>query len=104
MAEKVATHPEITPYGYGVMHLEPLFNDFSFGDLGGPWADLAPDARQRMERGSLPVSERIHDTCFWLTTPVDPNPKWVQQIAEAFRKVAARGEHFAEIAKEEAGC
>jgi len=87
VAEGVKMTPEITPYGYGVMHLEPLFNDFSFDDLGGPWSDFPADTRQTMKRGSLPISERVHDTCFWLSTPVDPDPEWVEQVAEAFRKV-----------------
>jgi len=99
VAEGVGTQPGITPFGYGVMHLEPLFNDFPLDDLGGPWADH-PDARRKMGRGSLPVSERIHDTCFWLTTPVDPNPRWVEQVAEAFRKVVDHADRLAEIAKE----
>ena len=98
VAEGVRTTPEITPYGYGVMHLEGLFNDFAFDDLGGPWGDLPSEARQPMARGSLPASERIHDTCFWLSTPVDPNPEWVEQTGEAFRKVAAQGERLAEVA------
>lgn len=101
VAEGVKTQPAITPFGYGVMHLEPLFNDFPFDDLGGPWADLPPGTRQRLERGSLPVSERVHDTCFWLTTPVDPSTEWVEQTAEAFHKVASHGERLTEIAKEE---
>ena len=94
VAEGVGTQPTITPYGYGVMHLEPLFNDFPFDDLGGPWADLPPASRRRMVPGSLPISERVHDTCFWLTTPVDPSAEWVEQIAEAFRKVASHGERL----------
>ena len=98
VAEGVGTRPAITPYGYGVMHLESLFNDFAFDDLGGPWADLAPDARIRMPPGSLPVSEAVHDTCFWLSTPVDPSPAWVEQTAEAFRKVASQGGRLAQIA------
>ena len=100
----MATQPGITLYGYGVMHSEPLFNTFPFEDLGGPWADLPTTARRCMERGSLPVSERIHDTCFWLTTPVDPNPEWVEQTAEAFGKMASHGKRLAEIAKEEGEC
>ena len=69
----------------------------AFDDLGGPWGDLPPETRQPMARGSLPVSERIHDTCFWLSTPVDPNPEWVEQTAEAFEKVARNGPRLAEI-------
>ena len=99
VAEGVRTQPAITPYGYGVMHLEPLFNDFAFDDLGGPWSDLVPDARQPMARGSLPISEAVHDTCFWLSTPVDPSPAWIEQTAAAFRKVAGQGERLAEIAR-----
>ena len=97
VAEGVATKPEIAPHGYGAMHLEPLFCKFPFDNLGGPWADLSADVRRPMERGSLPVSERIHDTCFWLTTPVDPNPDWVEQTAEAFRKVVSHGERLAKM-------
>ena len=100
VAEGVGTHPAITPYGYGVMHLEPLFNDFPFDGLGGPWADLAHDARRPMAPGSLPISEAVHGTCFWLSTPVDPSTEWVEQTAEAFRKVAAHGERLAHIAAE----
>ena len=103
VAEGVRTEPEITPYGYGVMHLEPLFNDFPLDDLGGPWADLPSGTRRIMKRGDLPVSERIHDTCFWLSAPVDPDPEWVDQTAEAFRKVLAHGDRLAEIAGEEEG-
>ncbi|MSS71373.1 MAG: DegT/DnrJ/EryC1/StrS family aminotransferase [Candidatus Latescibacteria bacterium] len=99
VAEGVGTQPGITPFGYGVMHLEPLFNDFPLEDLGGPWADHA-DGRRKMERGSLPVSERVHDTCFWLSTPVDPNPEWVEQVAVAFKKVVDNAGRLAEVAKE----
>jgi len=101
VAEGVATTPGITPFGYGVMHLEPLFNDFPLGDLGGPWADLSPDARRIMRPESLPVSERIHATTFWLTTPVDPSEEWVEQTAAAFRKVAEHGERLSKMAKEQ---
>ena len=103
VAEGVKTTPTITPFGYGVMHLQPLFNDYPFDGLGGPWGDLAPDTRSPMLTGSLPVSERVHDTCFWLTTPVDPDPQWVEQTADAFHKVAAAGARLAEIARERAG-
>ncbi len=100
VAEGVQTQPGITPFGYGVMHLEPLFNDFPMDDLGGPWGDFTPGTRRTMQRGSLPVSERIHDTCFWLSTPVDPNPEWVEQVAAAFRKVVDHADRLAEVAKE----
>ncbi|HJN17012.1 MAG TPA: DegT/DnrJ/EryC1/StrS family aminotransferase [Armatimonadota bacterium] len=104
VAEGVSTTPEITPFGYGVMHLEPLFNDFPLDDLGGHWSDLPPGARQpMMGPGSLPISERVHATCFWLSTPVDPSPEWVDQTAEAFKKVASSGERLAEIAQAREG-
>lgn len=102
LAEGVATTPAITPFGYGVMHLEPLFNDFPFDDLGGPWGDLPSDTRIPCSRGDLPVSERIHDSSFWLSTPVDPSSTWVDQVAAAFSKVANHGERLAEIAADEA--
>ena len=100
VAEGVDTTPGITPFGYGTMHLEPLFTDFSFEGLGGPWGDLDPAARQPLKRGSLPISEAVHDTCFWLKTPVEPAPEWVEQIGAAFRKVASQGERLAELAGE----
>jgi dTDP-4-amino-4,6-dideoxygalactose transaminase len=100
VAEGVQTTPGITPFGYGVMHLEPLFNDFPFDGLGGPWGDLPAEVRRPMKRGDLPVSEAIHDTAFWLTTPVDPSDEWVEQVAMAFRKVVAHGERLDEIASE----
>ena len=101
VAEGVKTTPAITPFGYGAMHLEPLFIDFPLDDLGGPWGDLPADARRKRKRGDLPVSERVHDRCFWLTTPVDPNPTWVEQVGFAFEKVATNGERLAEVAREQ---
>jgi dTDP-4-amino-4,6-dideoxygalactose transaminase len=101
VAEGVKTTPAITPFGYGAMHTEPLFNDFPLDDLGGPWGDIPKDARTQMKEGSLPISERIHDSCFWLTTPVDPSPEWVDQVAQAFEKVAANGARLAELAQEQ---
>jgi len=81
---------------YGVMHLQPLFTDFSFEGLGGPWGDPASDNRAPLEAGSLPVSEAIQDTAYWLSTPVDPDPEWVDQVGEAFAKVASQGDRVAE--------
>ena len=98
VAEGVSTTPAITPFGYGVMHLEPLFNDFPFDSLGGPWADFQPEVRQPMARGSLPISERVHDSCFWLSTPVDPDPQWVEEVGDAFRKVVENAGRVAKIA------
>ena len=46
--------------------------------------------------GSLPVSERLNRTCFWLQTPVDPDPLWVDQTAAGFAKVAAAGPRMAD--------
>lgn len=97
VAEGVRTKPEITPYGYGVMHLESLFNDFSFEGLGGPWGYLPDNARKSYRPGSLPISERIHSTCFWLSTPVDPDPIWVEQTAEAFQKVYDNRSRLSEL-------
>jgi perosamine synthetase len=102
VAEGVPTTPRITPYGYGHMHLEPLFNDFPFEGLGGPWADLPPGTRRIMRPGSLPVSERLHNTTFWLTTPVDPSDEWLEQVAAAFRKLVEHRDRLAELARAEA--
>lgn len=103
VAEGVPTTPEITPYGYGAMHLEPLFGEFDFDGVGGPWADLPPGTRRPMGPGSLPVSEGIHRSRFWLSTPIDPSPEWVRQVAEAFSKVAANGARLTELAESRQG-
>ncbi|MDE2701390.1 MAG: hypothetical protein OXI23_21150, partial [Gemmatimonadota bacterium] len=87
---------ETTAWGYSAMHLEPLFNDFSFDGLGGPWADLPAGARRPI--CNLPVSERLQDMSFWLATPVAPVAEWVEQTAQAFAKVAAHRERLFEIA------
>ncbi|MDE2726305.1 MAG: hypothetical protein OXI59_23295, partial [Gemmatimonadota bacterium] len=87
---------ETTAWGYSAMHLEPLFNDFSFDGLGGPWADLPAEGRRPV--CNLPVSERLQDMSFWLATPVAPATEWVEQTAQAFAKVAAHRERLFEIA------
>jgi dTDP-4-amino-4,6-dideoxygalactose transaminase len=95
VAEGVPTQPGITPFGYGKMHLEPLFTDFPFTDLGGPWGSPGGDNRRPFSRGSLPVSEKLAENVFWLSTPVDPDPLWIAQIAAAFRKVVAHAPELA---------
>ncbi len=88
---------EATSWGYSAMHGEPLFNDFSFQGLGGPWADLPQEARRPTR--DLPVSEQLQATSFWLATPVAPSAEWVVQTADAFAKVADNRQRLAEIAK-----
>jgi dTDP-4-amino-4,6-dideoxygalactose transaminase len=102
-AEGVPMTPGITPFGYGKMHAEPLFVDFPLDDFGGPWGSPGPDARRPQPRGSLPVTEALADQVFWLTTPVDPEPAWVEQIGEAFRKVVEQAPRVAELAGTNAG-
>ncbi len=99
IAEGVAVRAERPSGDYGAMHLQPLFNDFPLERLGGPWGDLPPDARRPLRAGSLPVSERLNRTCFWLTTPVDPDPEWVEQTAAGFAKVAAAGPRLRDLAR-----
>jgi dTDP-4-amino-4,6-dideoxygalactose transaminase len=97
-AEGVPMTPGITPFGYGKMHAEPVFTDFSFEDLGGPWGSPNGDPRRPQPRGSLPVTEALADQVFWLTTPVDPDPRWLDQIVAAFRKVIDQAPHLARLA------
>ena len=94
-AEGVPMTPGITPFGYGKMHTEPVFTDFPFEDLGGPWGTPGTDPRRPQPRGSLPVTEALADQIFWLTTPVDPDPVWVEQLGQAFRKVVEAAPHLA---------
>ncbi len=88
-AEGVRVNPDQPSGLYGAMHRHPLFSDFPFDGLGGPWGDLPADTRQPLPPGSLPVSERLNAACVWLPTPVDPADAWVAQVAHAFEKVAA---------------
>ena len=90
--------PGITPFGYGKMHTEPVFTDFSFEQLGGPWGSAGGDTRRPQPRGSLPVTEQLADQVFWLSTPVEPDPVWLEQVAAAFRKVVAQAGRLGEIA------
>ena len=91
-------HPDQPSALYGAMHLQPLFGDFPFEGLGGPWGDLPDDIRPPCGPGALPVSERLNATCVWLPTPVDPSEPWVEQVAAAFEKVAARGDRIRSLA------
>ena len=83
------------------MHLQPLFGDFPFEGLGGPWGDLPADVRPPFSPGSLSVSERLNATCVWLPTPVDPSDAWIEQVAAAFEKVAASGERLKKQARKD---
>jgi dTDP-4-amino-4,6-dideoxygalactose transaminase len=98
VAEGVPMTPGITPLGYGKMHAEPLFNAFPFEGFGGPWGSPGGDGRRPQPRGSLPITEALADQVFWLTTPVDPDPVWVGQIAAAFRKVVDQAPRVAALA------
>jgi dTDP-4-amino-4,6-dideoxygalactose transaminase len=97
-AEGVPMTPGITPFGYGKMHLEPVFADFPFDGLGGPWGSPGGDLRRLQPRGSLPVTEALADQIFWLTTPVDPDPVWLEQVIAAFKKVVDQAPRLRELA------
>jgi dTDP-4-amino-4,6-dideoxygalactose transaminase len=97
-AEGVPMAPGITPFGYGKMHLEPVFADFPFEGLGGPWGSPGGDPRRLQPRGSLPVTEALADQIFWLTTPVDPDPVWLDQVIAAFKKVVDHAPRLRELA------
>jgi dTDP-4-amino-4,6-dideoxygalactose transaminase len=97
-AEGVPMTPGITPFGYGKMHAEPVFNDLPLNQFGGPWGSAGGDPRRPQPRGSLPVTEALADQVFWLSTPVDPDPRWVEQIAGAFRKVVEQAPRIADRA------
>ena len=101
-AEGVGIHPDQPSALYGAMHLQPLFSDFPFEGLGGPWGDLPANIRPPSGPGSLPVSERLNESCVWLPTPVDPSDAWVEQVAAAFEKVTAQGERIWRLAKQDA--
>ena len=99
-AEGVPLAPGITPFGYGKMHTEPALAGFPFDGFGGPWGSPGGDTRRLQPRGSLPVSEALADQVFWLTTPVDPDPVWLDQVIAAFRKVVDQAPRLAQLAAE----
>jgi dTDP-4-amino-4,6-dideoxygalactose transaminase len=87
VAEGVTTQPTITPLGYGTMHLEPIFNAAPFDDFSGPWGVPNLIRRRPLAKGSLPVSEAIARSVFWLPAFVDPEPGLLEQYVAAFQKV-----------------
>jgi len=101
-AEGCATAPTITPFGYGRMHLEPVFTDFPFDGLGGPWGSPGGDNRKRHAEGSLPVSEKVAASVFWLPVFTDPEPGLLDQYIEAVAKVAHNARRLPALVKEAA--
>ena len=101
-AEGCATAPTITPYGSGRMHLEPVFNDFPFDGLGGPWGSPGGDHRKPHAPGSLPVSERVAASVFWLPVFTDPEPGLLEQYIGAVEKVVRRADRLLSLVKEPA--
>jgi hypothetical protein len=69
------------------MHLEPIFNDAPLDDFAGPWGTPGEIRRKQMTPGSLPVSEGIAKSVFWLPAFADPEPGLLEQYVEAFQKV-----------------
>jgi dTDP-4-amino-4,6-dideoxygalactose transaminase len=99
-AEGVSTSPTITPYGYGRMHLEPVFNDFPFEGLGGPWGSPGGDHRKPNAPGSLPVSERVAATVFWFPPFADPEPGLLEQYIAATAKVVRHAGRLPALVKD----
>ena len=98
--EGVNTAPTITPFGYGRMHLEPVFNDFPFAGLGGPWGSPGGDHRTKNAPGSLPVSERVAASVFWLPAFTEPEPGLLQQYIKAVEKVVRHAGRLRALVKE----
>jgi perosamine synthetase len=101
-AEGVSTAPTITPFGYGRMHLEPVFNEFPFTGLGGPWGSAGGDNRRVNKPGSLPVSERVAASVFWLPAMTEPEPGLLQQYIQAAAKVVANAKRLPGLVSEPA--
>lgn len=98
VAEGVQTQPLITSMGYGKMHLEPVFTDFPFDDLGGPWGAPGYVTRRKYAEGSLPISEALAKKVLWLPAFTDPEPGLMAQYVEAIAKVAANADRLASAA------
>jgi hypothetical protein len=79
--------PGRTPFGYGRVHTAPVPVDFLFERSGGPRGGDCGDTRRPAPPGGLPVTEALARQVFWRSTPVDPDPRWQDQIASASRRV-----------------
>jgi dTDP-4-amino-4,6-dideoxygalactose transaminase len=72
---------------YGLLHLEPLFQEQDLYGKGCPWK--CPHAKRAVtyRRGDLPVSEDLHARVFSVTLFSHPADEVVDQYIQAFRKV-----------------
>lgn len=83
------------------LHLHPVFcNADIYGD-GKPTRIAFTERDVRQPRGSLPVSESIHERCFGLPYFKHDRPESIAKYAGAFRKVALQAEKLIDGASSE---
>jgi dTDP-4-amino-4,6-dideoxygalactose transaminase len=90
-----ALRAEGIPIGEGYVapiYLQPIYQQRRlFGDTGSPWSDPAYKGSVSYERGTCPVSERMHDEELIHTGTIHGqlSPSDIDDFAEAFHKVAS---------------
>ncbi len=76
--------------GYGLMHLEPLLNDFDFTGLGGCFYDwkLSPEPKRekRYHPGDLPITETTLKKIFSMPAFTIPPDGLIDQYISGIRK------------------
>ena len=78
----------ISPGANSPMHLHPVLNDFDIYGHGKPTRNAHSGRDLRQPPGSLPVSERIAETCYSIPHFKRLHKDVIEAHAAAFRKVA----------------
>lgn len=71
-----------------LMHLHPVLNEADVYGHGKPTRIAHSDRDLRQPKGSLPISERLPERCFWIPWFKRFRPELIEEYALAFRKAA----------------
>jgi perosamine synthetase len=82
---------------YFVFHTHPLYNGYNFLGPDCPYGPPGPSQRQKYERGSMPVSEKVFDNLIALPVYTDPPEGLLEQIVQAFDKVVKNKKELASL-------
>ena len=82
------------------LHLHPIFNDIDIYGHAKPTRIAHADRDVRQAKGSLPVSEAIHERTYNIPWFKRFRPEIIEEYAAAFRKVA---ENFEALLKDDPG-
>lgn len=76
------------PGGNDPLHLHPVFHTADIFNMGQPTMIAFGQRDVRQSRGSLPISEQIHEICLAIPWFKQFQPDRIKEYAAAFRKVA----------------